>query len=260
MRDALLGSALAFCVLLWLAAPILYLVVYPICLVWAAIRRPWTGVLKVDFHPPWMGLGIGLLVLALVAGTGLASLGPAGGYRLKANRWGVGCSITYVINPSHGSPDAIRATREAADHTAAATGMTFTYEGVTTTTLMDYLPLLQPGSRQVQRPVLITFLPTTTYRSLAHRDGLAAALSIPALGTTRTVTGVIAISAHTHFGRGPRSLRAILQHEWGHIVGLDHAPSDPFELMGSPEHIVWNWGPGDRAGLALLGRQAGCRT
>jgi predicted Zn-dependent protease len=52
---------------------------------------------------------------------------------------------------------------------------------------------------------------------------------------------------------GDASVRAVLMHELGHVVGLAHV-DDRHELMypkGS-SHLT-TWGPGDRAGLAALG-------
>ena len=51
---------------------------------------------------------------------------------------------------------------------------------------------------------------------------------------------------------GPDAVRAVILHELGHLVGLDHV-DDRDELM-YPEHIAQRtFGPGDRAGLAELG-------
>jgi len=46
--------------------------------------------------------------------------------------------------------------------------------------------------------------------------------------------------------------RAVIMHELGHVVGLNHA-SDPRELMYPSASYVIDWGPGDLQGLAEAG-------
>ena len=48
-------------------------------------------------------------------------------------------------------------------------------------------------------------------------------------------------------------LQPILDHEFGHLVGLAHV-DDEGELMNADNLGRTTWGPGDLAGLALLGR------
>ena len=47
--------------------------------------------------------------------------------------------------------------------------------------------------------------------------------------------------------------RAIAMHELGHLVGLAHV-DDERELMDAQNHGQVDFGPGDRRGLARLGR------
>ncbi len=51
---------------------------------------------------------------------------------------------------------------------------------------------------------------------------------------------------------GPAHIRAILMHELGHVLGLDHV-DDPTQLMYAENSGQFEFGDGDRAGLALLG-------
>ena len=46
--------------------------------------------------------------------------------------------------------------------------------------------------------------------------------------------------------------QAIVDHEFGHVVGLDHV-HDPRELMNEDNVGLTTYGPGDREGLARLG-------
>jgi len=57
-------------------------------------------------------------------------------------------------------------------------------------------------------------------------------------------------------GAGPGYVRAVIAHELAHLVGLDHVDA-PDELMHPTIDELRDFGPGDRAGLALLG-QGGC--
>jgi predicted Zn-dependent protease len=51
---------------------------------------------------------------------------------------------------------------------------------------------------------------------------------------------------------GRELVRAIIVHELGHLVGLDHV-NDPGELMHADNVGRLALGPGDREGLAALG-------
>ena len=51
-------------------------------------------------------------------------------------------------------------------------------------------------------------------------------------------------------------VRAVMLHELGHLVGLDHT-SDRHQIMFSEsQYNVLDYGGGDLRGLALLGKQA----
>jgi predicted Zn-dependent protease len=55
---------------------------------------------------------------------------------------------------------------------------------------------------------------------------------------------------------GAGAVQAIIEHELGHVVGLDHV-ADPTQLMNPElEPGVTGFGDGDRRGLALLGEGA----
>ena len=74
------------------------------------------------------------------------------------------------------------------------------------------------------------------------------------------VTGSVVLDAEDIGSRiasptGADQVRAIVQHELGHLVGLGHV-ADPSQLMFTetrPRQIQ-DWGNGDLAGLNLLGR------
>jgi hypothetical protein len=78
------------------------------------------------------------------------------------------------------------------------------------------------------------------------------------LGRTRFVTGTVTLDVDAfdvipHQLRGEAAAQAIVDHEFGHLVGLDHV-DDPGELMNADNLGRTTWGPGDLAGLSRLGR------
>ena len=83
------------------------------------------------------------------------------------------------------------------------------------------------------------------------------------------MSGVIAVDASSPLAVGFQSrwgLGPVLMHELGHVMGLAHVGAGD-ELMWSPsvkghdrspDLDQTDWGPGDREGLRLVGRDAGC--
>ena len=51
---------------------------------------------------------------------------------------------------------------------------------------------------------------------------------------------------------GEENVRAVIMHEFGHLVGLGHV-QEPGELMSERNDGQLDFGPGDREGLARLG-------
>ena len=60
-------------------------------------------------------------------------------------------------------------------------------------------------------------------------------------------------NSELHAWRGHALTRAIVMHELGHVLGLGHVHASG-ELMSADNHGRTTWGPGDRKGLAILGR------
>ena len=57
---------------------------------------------------------------------------------------------------------------------------------------------------------------------------------------------------------GYAAARAVVLHELGHLVGLDHVEAEGELMQPEAQPDVTDWGPGDREGLAALGGGA-CR-
>jgi len=169
--------------------------------------------------------------------------------------------IRYVVNPTNQPPGGDVLIREAIGRTAAATGLVFVDDGTTTETPSADRPMFQPeryGDRWA--PVLVTWSTPAEVPEL--RDRVAGLGGPAAVGLDQSpmvnVTGSVALDAPQlteviSFPGGTTRARAVVQHEFGHLVGLDHV-DDRGQLM-NPEAVegVSEWGPGDLHGLHALG-------
>jgi hypothetical protein len=166
--------------------------------------------------------------------------------------------IRYVTRPDHAPPWGSALVAEAVARIQAATGLQFEDAGVTTEAPSDKRDIHQPdeyGDRWA--PVLIAWdeIPDRGTESVL---GKAGAYRVPtASGEETYVSGSLHLD-HDDISElvavsGPAAGRAVVLHELGHLVGLDHVSSD-VEVMAAEWTGVTELGPGDRAGLAELGR------
>ena len=76
------------------------------------------------------------------------------------------------------------------------------------------------------------------------------------------MTGVVAIDATQNAklqqGFGGDSVGAVLMHELGHLVGLDHVADRSQMMFATVTGKPAAWADGDLAGLRQVGRTAGC--
>ena len=233
-------------------------------------------------------LGVPLALLALLLGAAVfdrhtLTVGhpsPSGGrgftfvatdFQGDPARWR-GCDpIHYVVNLGLAPAGAMDDVREAVGRVSEASGITFVFDGRT-----SELPSEERGTQVPGRygdrfaPVLIawtepgsTDLPTGNV--VTDYVGMARPLEDPAAPKPTLVTGWVAIRSDEIQGmgfHGPYSEGLVLMHELGHIVGMGHSTS-PENVMYSgafPDLSVSSWGPGDVAGLHVLGRQGSCPT
>ena len=164
--------------------------------------------------------------------------------------------IEYVVNPAGAPADWGQLVDTAVRDTEKASGLRFQYMGTT-----DKRPFDPNGGGlvgDVRSPAVVGFADADEIPDLAGAvagvGGSEAAAS--ARGDLYSVTGSVALDTdvfdHASTGEDRDRLQAIVDHEFGHLVGLDHVPSDR-ELM-SPVHVGQTWyGPGDLEGLARLG-------
>lgn len=144
-----------------------------------------------------------------------------------------------------------------------ATGLTFVRDGRTDELPRSGRPISDPARYgQGWSPVLLAWTtPEQDPGLVGPVAGLGGSTTLPEelTGRLRYVTGTVALDAPamrrimSSPGRGTLPARAILMHELAHVVGLAHV-RDRGELMAAQSSRRTTFGPGDRRGLARLGR------
>ncbi|MCD4526747.1 matrixin family metalloprotease [Nocardioides sp. cx-173] len=161
--------------------------------------------------------------------------------------------VEYVVNPDGAPDDWEDLLDDAVETISEATGLRFEDGG--TTDDRDFEGRVDPSGRP--GPVLIGWADADEVEGLAGDvAGLAGPMGRDDGMFTRYVTGRVVLDRDAfeeiEATRDPEAQqRAIIVHELGHLVGLDHV-DDPNELM-YPTAQVTSLGPGDLSGLAILG-------
>ncbi len=164
--------------------------------------------------------------------------------------------VEYAVNPAGAPPDWEELVDTAVDHTEWATGLEFTDVGPTDE--RPFNPRRSGPFSGTAQPVVIGFADDDEIGGLAGDvAGLGGSVAArDSLGRDYFVTGSIALDTDVFDGptEGPEraNMQAIVDHELGHVVGLDHV-SDPGELMYESNVGVTDYGPGDLEGMARLG-------
>ena len=178
------------------------------------------------------------------------------------------CSpIEVVLNPDGAPPSAHADLDEAVARVAAASGLDLALVGTTDEPPSDPRLPYQPeryGERWA--PVLVTWArpgePGVTLRDTDR--GIAAPVAVGPEGERTYVSGQVVLNADRRdlrpgFGDRRDAWGATLLHELAHLVGLGHV-DDPDQLMHTyPGEGEVAFGMGDRAGLAAVGADHGCR-
>ena len=178
----------------------------------------------------------------------------------------------YTINPDGAPAGAVDEIHEAFRRLGAATGISFTFAGPTSETHLPLAGRVTRASYQPQRygigqwaPILISWQPESAESILAGATLGYGGSSSYWLSTTDQayVTGEVVFDrdmsvVRPGFGAGLTRGNLVL-HELGHVIGLDHVDSRAEVMYPSiSSQTPGDWGPGDRTGLAALGRSSGC--
>ncbi len=162
--------------------------------------------------------------------------------------------ISYVVNPASAPDGWQRHVEQAITEVSARTGLEFVDEG--TTDDRDFSTRIRDGGSP--EPVIIAWADEDEVGDLADDVAGVGGPTMVSLGQLRAyVSGSVVLDtdATDRFAEdrdGDAFQVALLLHELGHLVGLDHV-DDATELMYADAITRPDYGPGDRAGLAQLG-------
>ena len=190
--------------------------------------------------------------------------------------WDPCMPISYVMNPDGMPANGKELIQSAVDEVSASTGLQFVYAGESNELYTDphqpYQPSTYPSFGKNWSPVLISWLSESDFQKelealkysedtagfagpeIASTDNYSNRSEL--LGSPYYVSGTVTLSSRWFNSdqalRYPDDARAIIMHEFGHLVGLDHVDSQA-ELMASDNYGKTSFGDGDLAGLARLG-------
>ncbi|MCZ2826659.1 MULTISPECIES: matrixin family metalloprotease [unclassified Modestobacter] len=171
--------------------------------------------------------------------------------------------VHYVVRPDNAPVGGDLLIADAVAQVSAVTGLQFVDDGATDEAPTDQRDPYQPdryGDRWA--PVLVTWDTVAEQPDLAADvAGLAGSLAVSSGEAPGVyVTGLVELDA-AQFTEilsrpgGQAVARAIVLHEFAHLVGLDHV-DDPTQLMYPTTSAVLDFAAGDLTGLSRLGAGA----
>lgn len=155
-------------------------------------------------------------------------------------------TIRVVVNLKGAPSDGRKLVQTAIEHIHVASGLDLRYDGPSSE---------RPGVR-LSGPVLVAWSDPTEVPGLkGHIVGLGGSGSSGGLGggTQHYSSGQVTLDGPTFARMGRPDQQAVIDHEFGHVVGLAHV-SDRNELMYKENVGLHSFGHGDLTGLALLGK------
>lgn len=169
--------------------------------------------------------------------------------------------IRYVVRAAGSPAGSMELVHQAVQRVSDATGLQFIYEGTTREQPTEKRSSYQPeryGERWA--PVLIAWSDPDHSPALAGPTiGLGGSGWASRGGVSAYVSGQIELDT-PQFRQllgapaGKDAARAIIMHELGHLIGLDHV-DDPHQLMyAQASHDILEFADGDLSGLSLLGQ------
>ena len=175
-------------------------------------------------------------------------------------------AIHYVIRQQGEPPGTDPIVFTAVERVSQATGLHFVFDGTTSEAPSNQRPdqqLARYGTRWA--PVLISWSTAKESPGLAKAEvlGVGGSHSVTAPSGARVlVTGAVTLDSEK-LGKilkqpdGDQVVRAVVLHELGHVVGLDHVDAKSQLMFKRIQHGMTDFGAGDLTGLAALGR-GGC--
>ena len=168
--------------------------------------------------------------------------------------------VRVRLNPDGGPDDSEAIVRDAIRTVADATGLELVWDGRTDARPTSRGRSADPLGGLRGSSVLVAFATSEQVPALGGDvAGIGGSTRVTdATGRSRYVGGEVTLDREAFARIRPRAdgrdeAEAIVLHELGHVVGLDHV-RDRGELMNAENLGLHDFGPGDLAGLAALGR------